>query len=170
MTSASFGKSPDPMGVRKRAKGLYRSSSTNENQFLRGLGTTVTLGRFDITVFGSYKKSMPTSPIYQLKIAWFSSLPISGLHRTPSEINNKKTLSELVTGGNINFGWKNLKVGATASFANLDGFYNMPNQPYRYFEPPLNNRPTLVLTSPMRWAIICSSARPRVRSTMVQAL
>ena len=140
-TSASFGKSPDPMGVRKRAKGLYRSSSTNENQFLRGLGTTVTLGRFDITVFGSYKKiDANISDLSVEDSVVFSSLPISGLHRTPSEINNKKTLSELVTGGNINFGWKNLKVGATASFANLDGFYNMPNQPYRYFEPPLNNR------------------------------
>ena len=87
------------MGVRKRAKGLYRSSSTNENQFLRGLGTTVTLGRFDITVFGSYKKiDANISDLSVEDSVVFSSLPISGLHRTPSEINNKKTLSELVTG------------------------------------------------------------------------
>ncbi|HCY00072.1 MAG TPA: hypothetical protein DG754_08035, partial [Bacteroidales bacterium] len=54
-TSTSFGKSPDPMGVRKRANGLTRFSSTNENEFLRGAGATIKVGRFDVSVFGSYK-------------------------------------------------------------------------------------------------------------------
>ena len=54
-TSASFGKSPDPMGVRKRARGLSRFSSTNENEFLRGAGVTVNHGIFDFSFFGSYK-------------------------------------------------------------------------------------------------------------------
>ncbi|HCY00071.1 MAG TPA: hypothetical protein DG754_08030, partial [Bacteroidales bacterium] len=70
----------------------------------------------------------------------FTTRPTSGLHRTPSEISNKKTLAEFVTGGNISIALKKLNLGATASIVNLDGVYDPPNQPYRYFEPQLNNR------------------------------
>jgi hypothetical protein len=140
-SSASFGKSPDPMGVRKRAKGLNRSSSTNENEFLRGGGATVKFGKFDITAFGSYKKidANISDSLINGEVG-YSSLPISGSHRTPSEIKSKKTLGELVAGGNISFAWKNLKAGVTTSFVNLEGINISPSQPYRYFEPSLNNR------------------------------
>ncbi len=140
-TSASFGKSPDPMGIRKRAKGLYRYSSTNENEFLRGVGTTFKLGKLDISAFGSYKKidANITDSLIDGE-AMFTSRPTSGLHRTTSEIDSKKTLGELVTGGNVSFAWKNLRAGATASFVNLEGIYETPSQPYRFFEPSLNNR------------------------------
>lgn len=140
-TSSSFGKSPDPMGIRKRPRGIYRYSSTNENEFLRGAGATVRLGKFDVSAFGSYKKidANITDSLID-GIAIFTSRPTSGLHRTPSEIRNKKTLGEMVAGGNVNFGWKNLRAGATASFVNLEGVYERPDQPYRYFEPPLENR------------------------------
>ncbi|PKP36346.1 MAG: hypothetical protein CVT98_08170, partial [Bacteroidetes bacterium HGW-Bacteroidetes-15] len=73
-------------------------------------------------------------------MALFTSRPISGLHRTPNEIKNKKTLGEFVTGGNISLSWKNLRAGVTGSLVNLEGIYDVPDQPYRYFEPPLENR------------------------------
>lgn len=140
-TSTSFGKSPDPMGVRKRANGLTRFSSTNENEFLRGAGATIQVGRFDVSVFGSYKHidaNLTDSLIDGLSL--FTTRPISGLHRTSTEINNKKTLAEFVTGSNISIALKKLNLGATASFVNLHGVYDPPNQPYRYFEPQLKDR------------------------------
>jgi hypothetical protein len=140
-TSASFGKSPDPMGVRKRGRGLSRFSSTNENEFLRGAGATVKLGIFDVSAFGSYKKidANITDSLID-GVALFTSRPTSGTHRTQSEISNKKTLGEFVTGGNVSLAWKNLRAGVTASLVNLEGVYDIPDQPYRYFEPPLDNR------------------------------
>jgi hypothetical protein len=140
-TSASFGKSSDPMSVRKRSRGLYRFSSTNENEFLRGAGATVKIGLFDISAFGSYKKidANITDTLYDGTMV-FTSRPTSGLHRTPTEINNKKTLGETVAGGNVSISWKNLKAGITGSYVNLNGEFDVPNQPYRYFEPSLNNR------------------------------
>jgi hypothetical protein len=140
-TSASFGKSSDPMSVRKRSRGLYRFSSTNENEFLRGVGATVKFGLFDISAFGSYKKidaSITDTLIDGTMV--FTSRPNSGLHRTPTEIRNKKTLGETVAGGNVSISWKNLKAGITGSYVNLNGEFDLPNQPYRYFEPALNNR------------------------------
>lgn len=145
-TGTSFGKSPDPMGVRKRPNGLNRYSSTGENEYLRGLGATIRLGRFDVTLFGSYKNidaNLSDSVVKGLPM--YTSRPTSGMHRTPSEISNKKTLPELVTGGNINASYNKFNLGATASFVNLYGIYNPPNQPYRYFEPQLSNRTNLGL-------------------------
>lgn len=145
-TSANFGKSPDPMGVRKRARGISRSSSTNENEFLRGAGATVVVGRFELSAFGSYK--MIDANITDTLIDgdfYFTSRPTSGLHRTPNEIANKKTLGEFVTGGNVSIALNNLRVGVTGSLVNLDAVYDVPDQPYRYFEPPLDNRVNLGL-------------------------
>ncbi len=143
-TGASFGKSPDPMGVRKRAQGLNRFSSTNENEYLRGAGATIRFGKFDVTLFGSYKNidaKLTDSLVGDLPV--YTTRPTSGMHRTPSEIANKKTLPELVTGGNVSVSLNNLNLGATVSLVHLFGEYNPPNQPYRYFEPPLNQRANL---------------------------
>lgn len=140
-SGTSFGKSSDPLGVRKRPKGLNRSSSTNENLFLRGGGATVRIGLFEVSAFGSYKKidaNVADSVIDGLDV--FTSMPTSGLHRTPNEIRNKKTLGEMVAGGNVSVSWRNLRAGVTTSFVNLEGFYSPPTQPYKFFEPPLNNR------------------------------
>ena len=140
-TSASFGKSPDPMGIRKRAKGIFRSSSTNENEFLRGVGASIAIGKFQFSAFGSYKKrDANLSDTIDDGLSLFTSLPTSGFHRTPNEIVNKKTLNEFVAGGNVNVSLNKFKVGITGSLVNLDGTFDMPNQPYRYFEPPLKNR------------------------------
>jgi hypothetical protein len=140
-TSASFGKSPDVMGYRKRGRGLIRSSSTNENQFLRGAGATVKYRNFYISAFGSYKKidANISDSLIDGEVM-FSSMPNSGLHRTPSEIKNKKTLGEMVVGGNVNTSWKNVRLGTTASLVNLQGVFEGSSQLYRQYEPPLNNR------------------------------
>jgi hypothetical protein len=140
-TSASFGKSPDVMGYRKRGRGLLRSSSTNENQFLRGAGATVKYGKFYISAFGSYKKidANISDSLIDGEVM-FSSMPTSGLHRTTNEIKNKKTLGEMVIGGNVNSSWKNVRMGATASLVNIQGAFEGSSQLYRQFEPPLKNR------------------------------
>ncbi|HOP03802.1 MAG TPA: hypothetical protein PL017_04325 [Tenuifilaceae bacterium] len=140
-SGASFGKSSDPMNIRKRARGLSRSSSTNENLFLRGGGATVKLGAFEVSAFGSYKKidaNFSDSTIDGLDV--ITSLPTSGLHRTPSEIANKKTLNEMVVGGNANVSWRKIRAGVTVSMADLEGIHNSAPQLYKSFEPSLDNR------------------------------
>ncbi len=140
-SSTTFGKSSDVMGYRKRGRGIYRYSSTNENQFLRGAGATVRFGKFYISAFGSYKNidANISDSLIDGEIV-FTSRPTSGLHRTPSEIRNKKTLGEMVVGGNINTSLKNLRIGATGSLVNLDGTYGGAPQLYKSFEPALSNR------------------------------
>jgi hypothetical protein len=140
-TGTSFGKSSDVAGFRKRGRGLNRYSSTDENQFLRGVGATVKVGSFLVTAFGSYKKidANVSDSLIDGDLV-FSTRPTSGLHRTPSEIANRNILWELVAGGNVNTAWKNLRLGATASLVNLEGVFEGSTQLYRQFEPDLKNR------------------------------
>ncbi len=140
-TGTSFGKSSDVAGFRKRARGLNRYSSTDENLFLRGIGATVKLGAFNVTAFGSYKKiDASVSDTLDDGALVFSSRPTSGLHRTTTEIENRNTLGEFVAGGNLNTAWKNLRIGATASLVNLKGEFEGSTQLYRQYEPDLKNR------------------------------
>jgi hypothetical protein len=117
-TGVAFGKSPFVMNVKRNAQALLPYASVNENQFLRGAATTVSLGKFDITGFYSYKSidanvsvSDTTSAFEGLTI---SSFQISGLHRTPSELRGKDAVKETIYGSHITYNQKRLTIGATA--------------------------------------------------------
>lgn len=143
-SSLSAGKSSDPLGIRKRARGLIKHSSANENTFLRGVGVTYQIKKVEITAFGSYKKidaNLEDSII--IGETYFTSLPESGLHRTPSEIDSKNIIGEFIGGGNINYLGKKLKGGITFSHVKVDGNYVPDSTPYRLFEPSIAGRTNL---------------------------
>lgn len=145
-SSMSAGKSSDPLGIRKRARGLRKHSSTSENNFLRGVGITIPISKFDITLFGSYKKvdaSLGDSLIGG--DPFYTSMPISGLHRTPTEISNKDLLNQMIAGGNIMFRGKKVKVGLTLSHVKIDGNFRVDSSLYKLFEPSMNGRTNLGL-------------------------
>ncbi len=141
MTGASFGKAINPTELRRRPKGLYRYSSTDENSYLRGAGVTLRFGSLSLSAFGSYKyiDANIADTLINGTIT-FTSLPASGLHRTPSELASRKTLGEMVVGGNASMSRGNLRAGVTASLVNINGLQVPSDQPYKYFEPPLANR------------------------------
>jgi len=140
-SNLSAGKSSDPMGIRKRARGLVKHTSTNENTFLRGIGVTVPIKKFDVTVFASSKKidanvedSLINGETY------FSSLSESGLHRTPTEMGSKDALYELITGGNVFYNGKKVKVGITYSNVKIDGKYIVDSTLYKLYGPSVEGR------------------------------
>jgi hypothetical protein len=51
-----LGKSPDVMNLRKKGPALRYYSSTDENNFFRGAGTTLKFGRVELSSFVSHKK------------------------------------------------------------------------------------------------------------------
>ncbi len=140
-SSISAGKSSDPLGIRKRTRGLRKHSSTNENNFLRGVGVTIPISKIDLTVFGSYKKvdaSLGDSLIDG--DPFYTSMPITGLHRTPNEIANKDLISEMIAGGNIMFRGKKIKAGLTLSHVKIEGNFRVDSSLYKLFEPSMNGR------------------------------
>ncbi|MBU8891749.1 MAG: helix-hairpin-helix domain-containing protein [Bacteroidales bacterium] len=109
-----LGKTPYVLNIRKKAQGLKKYSSTNENIFMRGAGTTISVKNFDITTFYSNKKiDANIQDSTENDIASVSSFQNTGYHSVPSEIIDKDAIGEQIIGGNITYNHNRFKVGLT---------------------------------------------------------
>jgi len=102
----------NPYGVFKRGETIAPYTSSDENNFLRGVAVMLRkenrkFKRVEATLFYSLKKVDA-----RIKDGVYTSLPKDGLHNTESLLHTRKTLGELVYGGNISFKTKAFKVGA----------------------------------------------------------
>lgn len=93
--------------VRRSNIGLRPYTSVLEFGYFRGAAATYSLGRVNITALAS---STPRDGRVQTVLdtlerqdAFISSLMLSGLHRTPTEIANKAQIREQNIGGNIHY-------------------------------------------------------------------
>ncbi|HEX7367814.1 MAG TPA: helix-hairpin-helix domain-containing protein [Pelobium sp.] len=127
-----FGKGADIFSVTKQDLGLRPYTSVNEFSFFRGIATQINFGKFDFTPFISYNKldaGIDLNPLTNLED--ISSLQQSGLHRTENELKNRRRVSQLVFGGNLQYNYKKLSLGLTGyhskysqSFAPGSSLYN----------------------------------------------
>jgi hypothetical protein len=108
------GKSALPLNVVRRNDGIKAFTSNDENDFFRGVATSVEWGRLIITGFYSVNRkdanitdTLPSGGIY------FSSFQGSGYHRTNAETSDENTVTETAWGGNLSFRGNNFKVGST---------------------------------------------------------
>lgn len=123
--SLSFGKSSNAVYVRKRADGLVRHSSAYESQFLRGAGVTLSALKADVTVFASYKNiDANISDTLNSGDLAYTSLPETGYHRTASEIANRNTLTEFITGANITYNSNRVKTSLTFANSKINGNFD----------------------------------------------
>jgi hypothetical protein len=108
----AYGKGPDVTSVAAKDLGLRPYNSSNEASFFRGLAGTIRLSKyFQLTPFislrkldASLKNDTDDNPSLQ-------NISISGLHRTPTELKNQKSLGQLIYGGSINYVSDNLNFG-----------------------------------------------------------
>jgi len=132
----SFGKSSNSMGINKKAGGVKRYSSANENQFLRGAATTLRFGKTDVSLFGSYKKidgNVVTMDTLSEEVLEVSSFQITGLHSTPGEMADRQTIGEKIFGGNISHRRDFYKIGLSYISYMFSGELNKDGSPYNYF-------------------------------------
>ena len=112
-----YGKTSDPMLVKRSARGISPSNSINENLFLRGVATTIQHKKLYFTAFYSENKvdaSINTIDTLENTAESISSLQLSGLHRTPREVAGKNFLTQYTRGGNVNFKSRTFSLGVTA--------------------------------------------------------
>ena len=112
-----YGKTADPMLVKRSARGITPSNSINENLFLRGVATTIQVKKLYFTAFYSENKvDATTNTVDTLEntVESISSLQLSGLHRTPREVAGKNFLTQYTRGGNINYKSRAFSLGITA--------------------------------------------------------
>jgi hypothetical protein len=135
-TGLAFGKSPDAILIKRNARGLRPNTSVNENLFMRGGGTTVEVGKFEVTGFYSQKKidaNVGDTDTLTQEIGFVTSLQQTGYHRTNAEIADKNVLGEKMYGGHIAFRNNFLKLGATAYKTKFDAPVENDGQLYKRF-------------------------------------
>jgi len=121
----SFGKSANATGLFRYSPGLRPSLSTNESNFLRGVGITTAFKNIKLTAFFSHRSiDGRGTNIDSLNYEdnYFTSLTSTGYHRTPSEIAKKDNLTETLGGMHIKAGFSKLDLGFTA----VGGKFSMP--------------------------------------------
>ena len=111
----SFGKGPDVTSVAKKDLGLRPYNSTNEYSFFRGISSTINLYKnIDFTPFVSFRKLDASQDLDVNGNLVQSTINQTGLHRTPTEINNKSSLSQQVYGGVLQYSKNEFVVGGIA--------------------------------------------------------
>lgn len=126
-TGLAFGKSSNSIGIKRNQNGLRPYTSADENQFMRGFGTTFSLGKFDITAFyskqridGNITTLSDTSTLIDDGVV-VSSLQTSGLHSTPNELEDKDAINVMHGGGHIEYRQKRLQLGFTTVYSDFGG-------------------------------------------------
>lgn len=117
-TGLAFGKSAQAVGIKKNARGIRPYTSVDENLFMRGAACMFSVKDFDIYAFGSYKKldANINGDSTDGEEFIISSLTESGLHNTASTVIDKDIMTELVTGGRIEYNRSKFKFGITGVY------------------------------------------------------
>ncbi len=131
------GKNPYVLALKQNVTGIRKFSSTAENTFFRGVGTTLKWRDWSVTAFGSYKNidgNLTDTDTLQNEADVISSFQNTGYHRTQSEIDDRKKVSEFVAGGSVRWHGKNIKVGANYIQYQYGANLERPFSVYRQYE------------------------------------
>ncbi len=133
----SYGKTPYVLSIKKRQYGITKYSSTEENRFLRGVGTTISLKDMEISAFYSRKKI--DANIHYLDtlhddIENVTSFQVTGYHSIPSEVEDEDAISESIAGGNISYGRDKFHVGLTLVNYHFSEKLMSDERPYNQFD------------------------------------
>ncbi|GAF02915.1 ComEA family DNA-binding protein [Saccharicrinis fermentans] len=106
-TGTSMGKTSEALGVRKRSNGFNKYASSNEYAFFRGVATTLAYKNMELSLFGSHKNRDADIKINEdSSLHIVESMPTTGYHRTPNEINKKNKLGQSTFGANLEYQYK----------------------------------------------------------------
>lgn len=127
-TNYGFGKSGMVLNVETRNEGLKKCGSTDEYNFLRGVGGTVKLGKLELTAF--YSNKMIDGDTLS---GSFSAMKVDGIHRTVSDLSKKNTVNMQVMGTHASFTYKTYNVGMTLTNLHLDNALTPTLYPYNFY-------------------------------------
>jgi len=123
-TGFSFGKGPDVTSVAKKDLGLRPYTSTNEYSFFRGAAATINLYKhFDLTPFVSFRHLDASQKANTAGELVQSTINQTGLHRTPTEIKNKNSLTQHVYGLALQYTKNEFGVGVIAYQSQYDNSF-----------------------------------------------
>lgn len=132
----AFGKTADVTNVKRTAVPIRPYTSVDETRFLRGAAVELGLGKFSFVAFGSYKGVDASIVVDTLleEQEFVSSINLTGLHRTNSELARKNALKEIIGGANFKYDSRNLHLGVASVYQGYDNPYNKEIVPYNHFD------------------------------------
>ena len=134
----AFGKTADVTNVKRSANPIRPYTSVDETRFLRGAAVDLGYKDFSLTLFGSYKGVDATlveaTDTLELEDVTVSSVNLSGLHRTNSEIARKDALNEIIYGGNLRYEKNQLTLGVAGVYQGYDRLFARDTLPYNQFD------------------------------------
>ena len=126
---AVLGRSASVANIMQQGLGIRAHTGLMESKFMRGIAVQVKRKAFEFTPFFSFNKlsaSLNTDGAYP----FVSSINYSGLHRTPSELNNRKRLHQMVYGLQLGYMDSRLKIGANLLHTQFDLPLKLNTRPY----------------------------------------
>lgn len=134
----AFGKSAIVRNMKRNATGIRPYSSVDENLFMRGAGATLGFGKFEFTAFGSYKNIdgnvlENTDTTDMNDIFAFSSFQQSGYHRTPSELADRKQISEFHSGSHVSYKTERMHLGVSGVYTSYGSELERTVYPYNQY-------------------------------------
>lgn len=130
----SMGKSAETTQVFRSDQGIRSYSSTDENQFFRGLAGRFTSRKFTFYPFLSRHKLDASMDTLNGK-SYFGAFQTSGYHRTSSEIAGENSLEQIVGGGHVTYTYNQWSFGLTTIYTRFDAILDRSNEPYNQFLP-----------------------------------
>ncbi|MNV05884.1 hypothetical protein D3C71_962370 [compost metagenome] len=120
----AFGKSADIFSTKKAANLLRPYTSVDENRFFRGGAAIIGYKKWNLLTFYSHKKVDGTGIADSLTddLEFVTTIDLSGLHRTNSEIAKKNRLKEQVIGNYLSYNSTRFNAG----IAVVNQQYNQP--------------------------------------------
>ena len=130
----SMGKSAETTQIFRSAQGIKSYTSTDENQFFRGLAGQIKHNQFTFSPFISFHKLDANIDTINNR-PYFGAFQTSGYHRFGSEISGENALNEFSGGGNILYTYKQWTLGLTTVYNHFNIELDRSNDPYNQFLP-----------------------------------
>lgn len=124
-----FGKGATAAQVMQQAGGLRPHTGLMETGFQRGIAAEYSVRHFRITPFASINRLSSTGKMNR-GMEVVTSINNSGLHRTPTELRNRKNLSQYVYGANMTYQKSNFAMGGTYVITQFNRYLKLNNQAY----------------------------------------
>jgi hypothetical protein len=113
--SLAFNKGADIVNAKRQSDILQPYNSAGEIAFNRGLGITLQKTKWQMTAFASYRRVDAGFEADTLSPEdYVSSLQLSGLHRTTSELDARGKQGIFNVGGNLSYSTERLHIGTNA--------------------------------------------------------
>lgn len=132
--SLAFKKSAEVMGVKRQSATLRPYHSAGEYNFNRGIGITIRKRNLEATAFASLRNlSANFNTDAASQDEYVSSILMSGLHRTETELSNRNRLRQISFGGNMKWLGKTWQLGINSVYYHFSLPISKRDEPYNLF-------------------------------------